>query len=151
MIRKREEELSLEPTLYHHNTKEDQPFRRLLLEGTFVHENEIYIGPRSLGASSSSSSSGPNKGHGGLSTNPQGYYVMTPFVLKDNETVLINRGWIPRQCLQQDHNNPISFHRPTGIVQIMGVVSKAEGTVFQSPMFEGINISHTIHLCFLIH
>jgi len=128
LMAKREQELSLEPIDYHQN-KTDETFRRLLLRGTFLYDNEIYIGPRGppLGAISSS---GPNSGRGGgLSSSPQGYYVLTPFQLisgeHGNETILINRGWIPRQFIASPTQTLLD--RPTGTVDIVGVVSKVEG------------------------
>lgn len=42
-------------------------------EGTFDHTKELLLGPRSA----------PNSSAQGMSSNPQGYYVLTPFRRKD--------------------------------------------------------------------
>ena len=51
-------------------------FRRVRLEGTFLHDKELYLGARSLNG------------------NP-GYHILTPFALTEGGSVLIDRGWVP--------------------------------------------------------
>ncbi|HEY5598665.1 MAG TPA: SURF1 family protein, partial [Kiloniellales bacterium] len=46
------------------------------LRGTFLHDRELYVGAR------------PYRGE-------VGFHVVTPFVLEDGRTVLIDRGWVP--------------------------------------------------------
>jgi surfeit locus 1 family protein len=46
------------------------------LEGSFLHDKELYLGARSMNG------------------NP-GYHVLTPFALADGGTVLVDRGWVP--------------------------------------------------------
>ena len=136
-MEKRENQLGLQPILYDSH-KKDEPFRRLKLHGRFLHENEIYIGPRGP-PPGAISSSGPNSGRGGgLSSSPQGYFVVTPFELSSEYgkgTVLINRGWVPRHLIistSQQNKSHDSFERPLGTLDIVGVASKVEGTFFQS-------------------
>ena len=45
----------------------------VMLEGIYDHDNEIFLGPRSL----------PNSSAQGMSTNPQGYFIITPFRTTD--------------------------------------------------------------------
>lgn len=54
----------------------DLQYRRVRLEGAFLHDKELYLGARSLNG------------------NP-GYHVLTPFALADGGFVLVNRGWVP--------------------------------------------------------
>ncbi|GJQ71135.1 Surf1 [Trypoxylus dichotomus] len=64
------------------------------VKGQFQHDKEIYIGPRSLliEGDASTKSSLISKGQ----TTNQGYLVVTPFQLADrDETILVNRGWVP--------------------------------------------------------
>ncbi|KAL3765633.1 hypothetical protein ACHAWU_002663 [Discostella pseudostelligera] len=64
-------------------------YRRVHLRGSFIHEHEIFIGPRGP-PPGALAESGPNSGRGGggggMSSSTQGYLVITPFVvLKDEE------------------------------------------------------------------
>lgn len=64
------------------------------IRGQFQHDKEIYIGPRSLlvEGDAATQSALISKGQ----TTNQGYLVVTPFQLSDrNETILVNRGWVP--------------------------------------------------------
>lgn len=99
-------------------------FRPLSIRGKFMHEYEILVGPRGP-PPGAISSSGPNSGRssGGMASSPQGFYVITPFSRCNNMgTVLINRGWVPRQYVMQNS----SWDRPSGIVNVIGVASTTE-------------------------
>ncbi|MEM7223120.1 MAG: SURF1 family protein [Pseudomonadota bacterium] len=52
-------------------------YRRIALEGTFLHDRELYLDGR------------PRKGEVGL-------HVVTPLVLPDGRTLLVDRGWAPK-------------------------------------------------------
>lgn len=82
---------------------------RETLQGHFIHEGEIYLGPRGP-PPGSLASDGPmsGRGGGGLSSSPQGFYVITPFVKKSGERVLINRGWVPKASFDACINNSIN-------------------------------------------
>ena len=51
-------------------------YRRVRLEGSFLHDKELYLGARSMNG------------------NP-GYQILTPFALADGGLVLVDRGWVP--------------------------------------------------------
>jgi surfeit locus 1 family protein len=51
-------------------------YRRVHLEGTFLHDKELFLGARSLNGN-------------------VGYRILTPFALAGGEAVLVDRGWVP--------------------------------------------------------
>jgi surfeit locus 1 family protein len=51
-------------------------YRRVRLEGSFLHDKELYLGARSMNG------------------NP-GYQILTPFALANGGLVLVDRGWVP--------------------------------------------------------
>lgn len=51
-------------------------YRRVRLEGSFLHDKELYLGARSMNG------------------NP-GYQILTPFALAGGGLVLVDRGWVP--------------------------------------------------------
>ena len=50
-------------------------FKKVYLEGYFLNEKSMFLGPRT-------------------NINQVGYNLITPFLIKDNRYILINRGWI---------------------------------------------------------
>lgn len=65
-----------------------------------------------------------------MSSSPQGFFVITPLERSHRMgTVLINRGWVPRQYVQQN----AAWNRPKGVVEIVGVPTKTEIPRFMSP------------------
>ena len=50
-------------------------FKKVYLEGYFLGEKSMFLGPR-------------------VNKDQVGYHLITPFLLKDNRYILINRGWI---------------------------------------------------------
>jgi surfeit locus 1 family protein len=51
-------------------------YRRVRLEGTFLHDKELFLGARSMNGN-------------------VGYQVLTPFALSAGGAVLVDRGWVP--------------------------------------------------------
>ncbi|XP_044766506.1 surfeit locus protein 1 isoform X2 [Coccinella septempunctata] len=100
----------------------EMEFRPVYARGQFLHEKELHMGPRSLLIR------GDAQDQRGLmseygSTN-QGYLIITPFKLEgQNKTILVNRGWVPR-----NNKNPAS--RKEGqvedVVDIVGIVRLQE-------------------------
>lgn len=94
-------------------------YQTVAVRGKFLHEREMFLGPRSLITPEG------DLGGGLMSQkNTSGYLVVTPFKLEDREeTILVNRGWVSRQHLKPES-------RPEGQVQgsveILGVVRLPE-------------------------
>jgi len=78
-------------------------YRKFELIGTFQHDKEVYVGPRSAVEDKNAPSTG-----GLLSSGQSGYHVITPFKISGSDlTVLVNRGWVSRNKM-----NPAT--RPKG-------------------------------------
>jgi len=136
----RETELAMEPIIVSSTSRldsknnarqEKECFRRIKINGTFRHENELLVGPRGP-PPGALAFSGPNSGRsgGGMSSSPQGYFVLTPFESSNGGgIVLVNRGWVPRHFVIQQPNQRIldtNWERPQGEISIVGVESKPE-------------------------
>ncbi|CAG9771012.1 unnamed protein product [Ceutorhynchus assimilis] len=88
-------------------------YRPVIVRGTFLHDKEIYMGPRSIKEDKHNSSLFSEGGN-------QGYLVVTPFKLADrDETILVNRGWVPAKNIK-----PASRARGQveGDVNVIGIV-----------------------------
>lgn len=95
-------------------------YETVTVRGKFLHEKEMYLGPRSLITSAG------DAGGGGLVSqkNTSGYLVVTPFKLEDREeTILVNRGWVSRQHVKPESrlNGQVK-----GSVEVLGVVRLPE-------------------------
>ncbi|XP_044270323.1 surfeit locus protein 1 [Tribolium madens] len=101
---------------------ENMEYRPVHVRGEFLHDKELYLGPRTLilkgdAATKSQLMSSTTKQN-------QGYLVITPFKLVDrNEIILISRGWVPAKC-----KNPASRDKGQvkGVVDVVGVVRLQE-------------------------
>eukprot|EP00943_MAST-04B_sp_MAST-4B-sp1_P005246 g5246.t1 len=102
-------------------------YRPISLKGTFDHENEILVGPRSP----------PKERSGGMGLadvkgETAGFYVVTPFILRNenNEKILVNRGWIPGSFAAKDKSEYAlsegSKRFVTGEVEIVGILTPGE-------------------------
>lgn len=93
-------------------------YRPVHVRGMFLHDKEIYIGPRTLlskGESTTESRLLSDK-----SRSSQGYLVVTPFKLEDRDkTILVNRGWVPSN--QIDPKKRLTG-QTEGIVDVIGHV-----------------------------
>ena len=87
--------------------------QRLALTGSFDHSNEVRIGPRAAPPGLVTDAAQ------GMATNPQGYFIVTPFVTKAGGLVFVNRGWVKRGVENID--------RPVGQVTLSNlIVSQTE-------------------------
>jgi len=81
--------------------------QKICLQGEFLHDREVLVGPRAappglVGAAAQ-----------GMATNPMGFYIYTPFQLKDGgHTVFVNRGWVSKNAMEGKGNATI--RRPDG-------------------------------------
>lgn len=62
----------------------------------------------------------------------QGYFVITPFETTMGRTLLVNRGWIPREFPKAG----TSFDHPAGVVKIVAVQGKGEKPRFMVPQHD---------------
>ena len=91
--------------------------KKIHISGKFDHSKEILLGPRTAPASATG---GPAQG---MATNPQGFYVITPFFRNiDNSVLYVNRGWVPK--------NETTWSRPKGNVDVIGVVGRGTLLLF---------------------
>ena len=64
-------------------------FKKIYLEGYFLNEKNMFLGPR-------------------VFNDKVGYSLITPFMLDDSRYVLINRGWIKEKKINTNKNKKIS-------------------------------------------
>ena len=75
---------------------EDWEYRKVLLKGKFLHEQEMFVGPR------------VRNGH-------KGYYLITPFIRNDTgEKLLIERGWIAEEKVPPENRTLHHLSMPEG-------------------------------------
>jgi surfeit locus 1 family protein len=96
------ETLLEQPTLF------KQLHRRVQLQGRWLGEHTVYLDNR------------PMQGRAG-------FWVVTPLVLTDGTTVLVQRGWIPRNSLDRTQLAPIET--PSGVVKVQGRLASVPSSV----------------------
>ncbi|XP_037560267.1 surfeit locus protein 1 isoform X1 [Dermacentor silvarum] len=104
----------------------DMEYRQVRVTGTFDHEREMYVGPRSRIEPEEDSEEGRRKRRGGIITAPgqTGNLVITPFKLKDRDfTILVNRGWVPKSSTLPHKRLQGQIE---GEVNLVGIVRKSE-------------------------
>lgn len=100
---------------------EAMEYQTVAVTGRFIHEKEMFLGPRGL-----IKPDGAESGGGLISqqNSTSGYLIITPFKLEDRgETILINRGWVSRQHLKPETRQKGQVQ---GTVNILGVVRLPE-------------------------
>lgn len=86
---------------------EELEYHSVRVRGQFIHEDELYIGPRV-----------------DVHSTKSGYLVVTPFKLENSDlTILVNRGWVARS-----QTNPATRleGQQSGPVELVGIVRKTE-------------------------
>ncbi len=90
-----QEDLLIEPSVLESNFD----FKRALLVGKWVYENQIQLGPRT---------------HDGQI----GYFIITPFDLIDGGILIVNRGWVPLDWpIEQDSAQMNNAAFITGLIK----------------------------------
>ena len=86
-------------------------YRRVRMEGTFLHDKEMYLGARSMNGN-------------------VGYQVRTPFELTGGGTVLVDRGWVP---VERKAPESRAEGQLAGTQAVDGVVRLAHGQAWMQP------------------
>lgn len=147
LLAKRDRDMALAPSNNVRST-----VGRIQVRGTFDHEKEFLVGPRG---------SPLQQSNGSLGVPQHGYFVWAPFKLQQQdeevssvgsfstaESVLINRGWVPREKVDGNRRSrrhapdrgtqelrtataPVvgDWDRPRGVVAITAVQSNFEGMI----------------------
>uniref|UniRef100_A0A1B0GN18 SURF1-like protein n=1 Tax=Phlebotomus papatasi TaxID=29031 RepID=A0A1B0GN18_PHLPP len=107
-------------------------YRPVILRGHFLHDREIYMGPRSfIQHGDATSRSGVFSKQG----NTTGYLVITPLKLEGREEIiLVNRGWVPRNLLKPSTRQDGQITKP---VELVGIVKLGENRPQFSPESKG--------------
>ena len=92
-------------------------FHQVFCEGTFDHDCQVLVGPRSAPAGSVSNTPAGAAG-------PSGWDVITPLVCKDGSRVLVNRGWVARDDAKQ--TSPAHIEQPAGAQRVVGILKPGE-------------------------
>ncbi|XP_075736360.1 surfeit locus protein 1 isoform X2 [Rhipicephalus microplus] len=100
-------------------------YQQVKVMGTFDHEREMYVGPRSC-IKREDSEGGTQKNRDGIISAPgqTGYLVITPFKPKDRDfSILVNRGWVPMSALAPQKRLQGQIE---GEVNLVGIVRSPE-------------------------
>jgi surfeit locus 1 family protein len=126
-----ESKLKMEPLELPDNLDdlETMEYQTVKMRGRFIHDKELYLGPRSLIKSDDHKSQG-----GGIfsqQSSSSGYQVITPFKLDGRqETILVNRGWVARNKTSASTRQE---GQVDGIIEIQGIVRLPESRPQFSP------------------
>lgn len=100
-------------------------YRRVLVRGTFRHDQEMYVGPR-------------------MRDEQEGYFVLTPLERPDGASkLLVKRGWIAKRFLDRD-TRPLSM--PEGEVEVECLLRKTPEKGMFTPDAPPIDSPHYVFL-----
>lgn len=97
---------------------EGMEYHAVHLKGTFLHDKEFLIGPRSLIVDGG----GETQQAFGVTNSPgaRGFWVITPFKVADRDlTILVNRGWVPKKYKSINKRKELNLD---GEVDLVGLV-----------------------------
>jgi surfeit locus 1 family protein len=80
------------PFPWNENNLVDFEYRTVEISGVFDHSKDMYVGPRSSGVSVETSTGSGKNQYGEVSQ--AGYLVVTPLMLPDGSSILVNRGML---------------------------------------------------------
>ena len=86
---------------------------KVLITGAFL-DSQFHVGPRSYPSS-------PSGSIFSSSVNSHGYFVISPFQMKNGPLILVNRGWIPSD-IKESFKNRWSF----GELSLVGLIKNSE-------------------------
>lgn len=100
-------------------------YRKVEIEGEFLHEREFLIYPRGrLDKEFQKSSTNKSGLVASNNISSSGAHIITPFKIKGtNLIIMVNRGWIPKDRMAKEKRLD-TF--PTGNIKISGIVRKSE-------------------------
>ena len=93
---------------------DDAQFQRVSVEGSFDHAYQVLLGPRSAPAGAGVGGNAPAG-----AANQSGWDVLTPLTCLDGTRILVNRGWVPRDAVNQ-------LEQPAGKQVVSGVLKAGE-------------------------
>lgn len=91
-----------------------EKFSKISISGRFAEGKDIFLYGRRSGA--------PEK---------DGYYILSPFILENNQTILVSRGWVPHSIKKQIENKEVKL--PFSHEIITAIVMPGEKTQFLTP------------------
>lgn len=105
----------------------------LHVRGHFLHELEMFVGPRTLLVRGDAATEGglmsQQQQQGGSGDARQGYLLVTPFQLQGRkERILVNRGWVPASYLKSRRRWPLpsSAANTTTTEDLIGLIRVSE-------------------------
>ncbi|XP_059613398.1 SURF1-like protein [Phlebotomus argentipes] len=111
---------------------ENLEYRSVIVRGHFLHDREIFMGPRSLiqhGDGTTKSSVFSKQG------NTSGYLVVTPLKLEGREEIiLVNRGWVPKNRMKASSR---AEGQVSEAVELVGIVRLGEARPQFTPESKG--------------
>ncbi|XP_053209545.1 surfeit locus protein 1-like [Panonychus citri] len=124
---------------------DDMEYQRVILTGHFDHSKEQFIGPRVF--LKESAIAVPSM----LSGNINGFHVVTPFKLANRDySVLINRGWVPKDRLDPSRRLEGQIEDEvtiTGIVRKSEITDNYSGSKEANGIWLRRNIDHIAQEC----